>query len=213
MLIASQSREWPMIFITGEASAYGFGRRKDEIFLQLKALLEPCGLTRFYTDRWRTHTRHLDTEVHRPGTRLIQKVERKHLTLWTRIKLGSPCHRGHVSNPRQVTPYVRFSRLGLSDHLRPGAVKVACRIFRTRRSIRVHWCCTGPAVVREKCPASRVPAAMAPHVVGAIGPGHGTSWSSCPGSKSCATRECSGCFATSAARVPRKPRRSVGSRM
>ena len=28
------------------------GRRKDEVFLQLKALLEPFGLTRYYTDHW-----------------------------------------------------------------------------------------------------------------------------------------------------------------
>jgi hypothetical protein len=26
-----------------------FGRRKDEVFLQLKALLEPFGITRYYT--------------------------------------------------------------------------------------------------------------------------------------------------------------------
>lgn len=32
--------------------AYVFGRRKDEVFLQLKVLLEPLGLTRFSTDHW-----------------------------------------------------------------------------------------------------------------------------------------------------------------
>jgi hypothetical protein len=37
---------------TGAVLAYVFGRRKDEVFLQLKALLEPFGLTRFYTDHW-----------------------------------------------------------------------------------------------------------------------------------------------------------------
>ena len=35
---------------TGKVLAYVFGRRKDEVFLQLKALLEPFGLTRYYTD-------------------------------------------------------------------------------------------------------------------------------------------------------------------
>ena len=30
--------------------AYVFGRRKDEVFLRRKALLEPFDLTRFYTD-------------------------------------------------------------------------------------------------------------------------------------------------------------------
>ena len=35
---------------TGKVLAYVFGRRKDDVFLQLKALLEPFGLTRYYTD-------------------------------------------------------------------------------------------------------------------------------------------------------------------
>src|SRR5437763_10905703 len=37
---------------TGAVLAYVFGRRKDEVFLRLKALLESFGLTRFYTDHW-----------------------------------------------------------------------------------------------------------------------------------------------------------------
>ena len=71
---------------TGAVLAYVFGRRKDEVFLQLKALLEPFGLTRFYTDHWGAYTRHLAPEVHSPGKRNTQKIERKHLTLRTRIK-------------------------------------------------------------------------------------------------------------------------------
>ena len=71
---------------TGAVLAYVFGRRKDEVFLQLKALLEPFGLTRFSTDHWGAYTRHLAPEVHSPGKRNTQKIERKHLTLRTRIK-------------------------------------------------------------------------------------------------------------------------------
>ena len=71
---------------TGVVLAYVFGRRKDEVFLQLKMLLEPFGLTRFYTDHWGAYTRHLDPAVHCPGKRRTQKIERKHLTLRTRIK-------------------------------------------------------------------------------------------------------------------------------
>src|SRR5882762_7522178 len=71
---------------TGVVLAYVFGRRKDAVFLQLKALLEPFGLTRFYTDHWGAYTRHLDAEVHSPGKRNTQKIERKHLTLRMRIK-------------------------------------------------------------------------------------------------------------------------------
>ena len=35
---------------TGAVLAYVFGRRKDEVFVQLKQLLEPFGITRYYTD-------------------------------------------------------------------------------------------------------------------------------------------------------------------
>ena len=71
---------------TGKVLAYVFGRRKDEVFLKLKGLLEPFGLTRYYTDHWGAYTRHLDPDVHSPGKRNTQKIERKHLTLRTRIK-------------------------------------------------------------------------------------------------------------------------------
>ena len=35
---------------TGKVLAYVFGRRQDEVFLRLKALLEPFGITRYHTD-------------------------------------------------------------------------------------------------------------------------------------------------------------------
>ena len=71
---------------TGKVLAYVFGRRKDDVFLQLKGLLEPFGLTRYYTDYWGAYTRHLDPDMHSPGKRNTQKIERKHLTLRTRMK-------------------------------------------------------------------------------------------------------------------------------
>src|SRR5215217_6608631 len=71
---------------TGKVLAYVFGRRKDDVFLQLKGLLEPFGLTRFYTDHWGAYERHLAPDMHSPGKRHTQKIERKHLTLRTRIK-------------------------------------------------------------------------------------------------------------------------------
>jgi insertion element IS1 protein InsB len=33
---------------TGQVLAYVFGRRKDEVFVQLKQLLEPFGIRRYY---------------------------------------------------------------------------------------------------------------------------------------------------------------------
>jgi insertion element IS1 protein InsB len=60
---------------TGQVLAYVFGRRKDVIFLQLKALLESFGLTRFYTDHWGAYERHLEPDMHSPGKRNTQKIE------------------------------------------------------------------------------------------------------------------------------------------
>ena len=71
---------------SGKVLAYVFGRRKDEVFLKLKALLEPFGITRYYTDYWGAYTRHVEADKHQPGKRNTQKIERKHLTLRTRIK-------------------------------------------------------------------------------------------------------------------------------
>jgi len=71
---------------SGQVLAYVFGRRQDEVFLKLKGLLEPFGITRYYTDSWGAYTRHIDLEEHQPGKRNTQKIERKHLTLRTRIK-------------------------------------------------------------------------------------------------------------------------------
>jgi insertion element IS1 protein InsB len=71
---------------TGRVLAYVFGRRKDEVFLQLKALLEPFGITRYYTDSWGAYERNLPPAVHSPGKRNTQQIERTHLTLRTRIK-------------------------------------------------------------------------------------------------------------------------------
>jgi insertion element IS1 protein InsB len=56
---------------SGKVLAYVFGRRKDEVFVKLKALLEPFGITRYYTDYWGAYTRHLDADEHEPGKRVV----------------------------------------------------------------------------------------------------------------------------------------------
>jgi insertion element IS1 protein InsB len=71
---------------TGKVLASVIGRRQDTVFLQLKALLAPFGITQYSTDYWGAYTRHLDPEEHTPGKRNTQKIERKHLTLRTRMK-------------------------------------------------------------------------------------------------------------------------------
>src|SRR5438128_6562252 len=84
---------------TGVVVADVFGRRKAAVFLQLKALLEPFGLTRFYTDHWGAYTRHLDAEVHSPGKRNTQKIERKHLT-----DIEQPLTRRNLIKPTNCFP-------------------------------------------------------------------------------------------------------------
>jgi len=54
--------------------------------VKLKALLEQFGITRYSTDSWGASMRHLDAAEHQPGKRNTQQIERKHLTLRTRIK-------------------------------------------------------------------------------------------------------------------------------
>jgi insertion element IS1 protein InsB len=71
---------------TGEVLAYVLGKRQDDVFKQLKALLEPFGINHYYTDDWGAYERHLDEEKHHVGKCNTQKIERKHLTLRTRIK-------------------------------------------------------------------------------------------------------------------------------
>jgi insertion element IS1 protein InsB len=71
---------------TGKVLAYVFGRRKDKVFLRLKALLEPFGITRYSTDGWGTYERHVDAEHHTVGEEHMLRIESKHLNLRTRIK-------------------------------------------------------------------------------------------------------------------------------
>jgi insertion element IS1 protein InsB len=71
---------------TSQIVAYTFGRRTDRVLLKLKALLEPLGIRRFYTDGWGAYSRHLNPRRHVIGKRRTQQLERKHLTLRTRIK-------------------------------------------------------------------------------------------------------------------------------
>jgi len=71
---------------SGKILAYVLGDRKDVVFLKLKALLEPFGIRRFYTDDWGAYERHLPPEQQVVGKANTQKIERKHLTLRTRIK-------------------------------------------------------------------------------------------------------------------------------
>ena len=71
---------------SGKILAYVFGTRKDQVFLKLKALLEPFKITKYYTDGWGAYERHLESEKHVIGKQNTQKIENKNLSLRTRIK-------------------------------------------------------------------------------------------------------------------------------
>jgi len=67
---------------TNTILAYVFGKRKDVVFKELKVLLEPLNITRYYTDDWGVYERHIDLEKHEIGKGNTQKIERKNLRTW-----------------------------------------------------------------------------------------------------------------------------------
>ncbi len=72
--------------LTGKVLAYVFGRRKDEVFLELKKLLDPFGIKHYCTDGLGAYRRHLPEDKHEIGKKKTQKIEQKHIRLRTRIK-------------------------------------------------------------------------------------------------------------------------------
>lgn len=63
----------------GKVLDYVFCTRKSEVFLQLKALLQPFGITRFSTNDWGAYERHLEAAKHEVSKHNTQKIENKHL--------------------------------------------------------------------------------------------------------------------------------------
>ena len=96
---------------SGKVLAYVFGRRKDSVFLQLQTLLEPFGITRYYTDGWGAYERHLDADKHRVGKDNTQKIESKHINLRTR-KMFQTCGSATLSESERTIN----AREGSDDH-------------------------------------------------------------------------------------------------
>lgn len=71
---------------TNTVIAYVFGKRKDVVFQELKKLLDPFGITRYYTDDWGAYERHIEETKHSVGKPNTQKIERKNLNFRTWIK-------------------------------------------------------------------------------------------------------------------------------
>ena len=71
---------------TGDILAYTFEKRKDAVFKEFKKILDPSGITMFYSDAFGSYQRNLEPNNHCIGKRNTQTIERKNLTLRTRIK-------------------------------------------------------------------------------------------------------------------------------
>jgi insertion element IS1 protein InsB len=56
------------------------------VFLQLQEFLEAFGIRRYYLNGSGAYEQHSPAQTHEMGKRDTQKIERKHLTLRTRIK-------------------------------------------------------------------------------------------------------------------------------
>ncbi|MEP0914744.1 IS1 family transposase [Leptolyngbya sp. GB1-A1] len=77
---------WAIDHHSRKVLAYGFGNQGDAVFKKLQMLLEPFGIRKFYTDGWGAYERGLEAQQHQVGKANTQRIERKHLTLRTRIK-------------------------------------------------------------------------------------------------------------------------------
>ena len=71
---------------TGAVLAYVLAPHEDAALKQLQQLLAPFSIRRFYTDSWGAYLRLVNPQQHTVGKINTQKIERKHLTLRTRIK-------------------------------------------------------------------------------------------------------------------------------
>jgi insertion element IS1 protein InsB len=62
---------------TRQVLAYTFGRRKDEVFRAFQKLLDPFGISIFYTDDWGSYERNIPQEKHVVGKKNTQTIECK----------------------------------------------------------------------------------------------------------------------------------------
>jgi IS1 family transposase len=88
-VFTKEQQRWLWVAIDHETRAilaFVFGERKDVVFRELKSLLAPFNITRFYTDDWGAYERNLKEFEHHVGKRNTQRIERKNLNLRTRIK-------------------------------------------------------------------------------------------------------------------------------
>ena len=79
---------WVENATNGQVVAFVFGRRTHATFRRLLALLSGAGwaVTQWLTDAWGAYAACLLPDAHQVGKASMQRLERKHLTLRTRLK-------------------------------------------------------------------------------------------------------------------------------
>jgi insertion element IS1 protein InsB len=79
---------WVEDAATGQVLAFVFGRRTHATFRRLQAVLAAAGwvVERWLTDAWGAYQACLPAEQRQAGKAPLQRLERKHLTLRTRLK-------------------------------------------------------------------------------------------------------------------------------
>ena len=89
----------PLITTVGLCERRSLAWRKDTIFLERKSLLEPFGITRFYTDGWGAYERHIDPAQHHVAGEAGEYPENREQTHQFLVVLGRSIHtdRGVIS--------------------------------------------------------------------------------------------------------------------
>lgn len=79
---------WVEELTSGEIVAFTFGRRSHQTFRRLKKLLTSAGIQvdQWLSDQWSAYLDCLPADEHQADKSELQSLERKHLTLRTRIK-------------------------------------------------------------------------------------------------------------------------------
>lgn len=88
-VFSKENQRWLWLAIdhqTGAILAFAFGKRKDDVFRRFQELLSPFNISIFYTDDWGSYSRNISSESHVISKKNTQTIERKNLTLRTRIK-------------------------------------------------------------------------------------------------------------------------------
>ena len=106
---------------TGETIAFVFGRRKDEVFMKLKELLEPFNIGKYYTDNWGSYSQNLDKNKN-PKI-VAAKFDSYLKSLWKRaivpnhglmVFLGHPMYSG--INETTIKPVENMVQLAKEDN-------------------------------------------------------------------------------------------------